>query len=108
MKFCNNCRRRMIIDPRIEGGPMYTCEACGESRLGMPADTMLETIELTAGNTAAQSALLIQNAPFDPASMREHRTCDKCKLNYMAVLVLDQGSRIVYSCKCGNVIDRKY
>lgn len=98
----------MIIDTKIEGGPVYICEACGENLLGMPKDTMLENIELTAGNTAAQSALLIQNAPFDPASMREKITCGKCKLDYMAVLVLDQGSRIVYSCKCGNVIDQQY
>lgn len=107
MKFCEVCKRLMVLDA---GGrlPIFVCNACNSRVEGNNEDTMLLDNELTTGDSTAQSALLIENAPFDPASMRKKRDCPECKRDYMAVLILDQGSRVVYRCKCGYMIEQRH
>ena len=74
--------------------------------MGAPEDTLLEEHRLIADNSAVVNEILIDNAPYDAAGFKVKKTCPKCKLDYMTRLILDDGSRVVYRCDCGNQIDR--
>ena len=83
----------------------FHCEACGFSILGNDDDTLIVDNELVSGDSSAQNAQLIRNAPYDAAGVRKKMDCKKCGLDYMTALILDQGSRVVYVCECGNQIE---
>lgn len=81
---------------------IFSCDNCGYEMLGKPEDTLLVDEELTHGDSNVQNAVLIENAPFDAAAHWVNRQCEKCGLTHMALVVLDEGARIVHKCKCGN------
>lgn len=104
MKFCTKCGHKLIISGALVA-LMFHCTECNLDYVGTPIDTLLVDEELTKGDSVVQSVVLVENSPHDPAARWVRRTCPKCNIPRMALNILDEGSRIIYACKCGHMED---
>lgn len=104
MKWCTVCNHTLVIQSAVLK-LVFACNNCGRQYDGNPKDTLLldEQLAKVGGEEATvQSAVLIENAPFDAAARRELVQCPSCGLPYMSLVILEEGLR-VYRCKCGHV-----
>ena len=100
--FCSKCHSVLEL-MFSENSKIYFICVCGRRKAGNPkTDTLLFTKNYKTSEDTSKYATLIENASRDGINTLIKRTCGKCKLDYMAQVIIGDSGDVVYACKCGN------
>lgn len=106
MRFCPQCESIMSKNTIDSNDIKFVCH-CGVEEKSDPSDTLMEEEYLNVAESAQKHEVFVQNSPHDPAGKRVKRTCGKCGLDYMTLIIIGIHESAFYTCKCGNLEQQK-
>lgn len=100
-KFCPDCEQ-LLTRETSSGAVRFQCY-CGYQEEGGPADALIASETLNAGDTVAMYGRLIRNAAHDRISQQVRADCPQCKVDYMTLVRVGDNEIPVWTCKCGYI-----
>lgn len=98
-KFCPQCES-IMTKSTATGAIVFQCR-CQLQLPGAPEDTLMAEGYLETTESNLKHEVFIDNAPFDQAAYKVHKTCPSCGLDFLVQIRIGSQASILYSCSCG-------
>lgn len=95
--FCPKCRN--FWEEVTTGSKLqFKCDYCGTIDDARPEDTLLDSSEKAAENTAAKFKHRIKNAPFTSINPRYKKKCPECSEGLVSMVRVGEEQKVIYIC----------
>ncbi len=98
MKFCNVCQS-VLLKNTATGELVFKCHCGIEYNKDLEDTLMYEEIFFSSDESSSKYVDFIDNAPFDKAGFKVAKSCPKCNIDYLTMIMIN--SETIYLCTCG-------